>query len=154
SNIRVALVAALDHWSTIAPAGHRNWVLSVTRLADPDPTGWRDRARDPNLRADQAALTEVIRTAPGDQSVPLLLALDKQLTFGSRERVPFLKRVQQAHPDDFWANLTLAGALTQGNQAEEAIRYNQAAVSIRPRLALGYYNLGQTLLATGRTEEA
>src|SRR5262249_29840833 len=36
----------------------------------------------------------------------------------------------------------------------EAIRYYQAAVSIRPRAALGYFRLGSALSSTGRLEEA
>jgi serine/threonine-protein kinase len=156
SNIPDALVAALDHWSVCTNnPDHRRWVLSVARLADPDPTGWRARARDPAVRADQAALVAVIQAAPvADQSVPLLLALDRHLTSGSPERLPFLKKVQKAHPSDFWANLTLGGALVQEHQPGEAIRYYQAAVAIRPRASLGHHELGSALSMTGRTEEA
>jgi eukaryotic-like serine/threonine-protein kinase len=156
SNITNALVDALDHWSaiTIDPLCWR-WVLGVAQRADPDPTGWRARARDPAVRADQAALVEVIKTAPvADQSVPLLLALERQLKSDSKERLPFLKQIQLAHPGDFWANLKLADLLCQGNKPAEAIRYYQAAVAIRPEIALGHHNLGLALLVTGRTEEA
>jgi serine/threonine-protein kinase len=159
SNIPDALVAALDHWSVSTwKQRDRNWVLAVARLADPDPTGWRDRARDPAVRADPAALVDVIKTAPvAEQSVPLLLALDWHLshpTSDSQERLPFLKRVQQAHPGDFWANLTLGKALEQEQQRGEAIRYYQAAVAIRPKANLGHHHLGLTLLLDGRMEEA
>jgi eukaryotic-like serine/threonine-protein kinase len=156
SDIPDALVAALDHWSVCtSDPGQRGWVLGVARRADPDPTGWRDRARDPAVRADQAALVEVIKTAPvADTSVPLLLALNRHLAFGSPERLPFLKKVQQAHPGDFRANLTLGRALAQEHRPEEAIRYFQAAVAIRPRASLGYHELGFALLMIGRREEA
>jgi serine/threonine-protein kinase len=165
SNVTKALVAALDHWSTITTDPDRKpWVLSVARRADrdPDPTGWRARARDLDVLRDPAALAEVIKTAPvAEQSVPLLLALDKQLVavdrqwpFGSRERLPFLTRIQQAHPGDYWANLALGNALDQRAQRAEAIRYYQAAVASRPRIAGGYYTLGMALSFTGRTEEA
>jgi eukaryotic-like serine/threonine-protein kinase len=160
SDIRDALVAALDNWSgsvarTDDPRA-RHWALEVARRADQDPTGWRDRARDPNLRADQAALAEVIRTAPvADESVPLLLELSKKLSFGSKERLPFLKRVQQAHPGDFWANMTLGDVLElREKKPAEAVRYYQAAVSIRPRTGLGYFKLGSALSSMGRPEEA
>src|SRR5262249_19879677 len=117
---------------------------------------WRDRARDPNLRADQAALADVIKAAPvADESVPLLLALSNQLKPENKERLAFLKRIQQAHPADFWANLTLGEVLEgRGQHPPEAIRYFQAAVSIRPRAALGYFRLGMALSSTGRLEEA
>ena len=66
TNIAAALVDALDHWSacTKSDPRYQSWVLSVARRADPDPTGWRDRARDPAVRADQAALAELVRAIP------------------------------------------------------------------------------------------
>jgi tetratricopeptide (TPR) repeat protein len=156
SNIRNALMDALDHWSSCSMSPRlKDWVLAVARMADPDPTGWRVRARDPLIRADEAALVEVVKTAPvADQSVPLLLALDGQLKPNSKERLPFLKRIQKAHPDDFWANLTLGEVLHQERQPGEAIRYLQAAVSIRPRTGYTYHKLGLSLLALVRMEEA
>src|SRR5262249_36650083 len=157
SDIRRALVAALDHWSSCTAEGpdRRNWILDVARRADPDPTGWRDRARDPNLSTDQAALAEVVRTAPvAEQSVPLLLALSNHLNSGSKERLAFLKRIQQAHPGDFWANIVLGDRLVHqwDNHPAESIRYYQAAVSIRPWCALGYFKLGMALSSIGRLE--
>jgi serine/threonine-protein kinase len=155
SDIRAALVAALDHWSAVtSDPGRRRWVLTVARLADPDPTGWRARARDPAVRQNPAALAEVIDTAPvADQPAQLLLALDKHLKPDSPERLRFLRRVQRAHPGDFWANLTLGDALLARFQLAEAIRYYQAAVAIRPQVALGYVRLGLALCSADRIEE-
>lgn len=155
SNIRDALVAALDHWSGYArDPRRRDWVLAVARRSDPDPTGWRDRCRDPVVRSDEAALVDVIKTIPVvEPFVPLYLAISMQLGRLSKERLPFLKRVQEAHPGDFWVNLALADVVGRENGLE-AIRYYQAAVSIRPRLALGHDNLGRALLRAGRPEEA
>jgi serine/threonine-protein kinase len=158
SNIRDAVVAALDHWASCTAKGPRRrvWILEVARRADRDPTGWRDRARDPSLAAKPAALAEVIRTAPAaDRSVSLLLALSNQMKPGSKERLAFLKRIQQAHPGDFWANIALGDRLVSWERdPAEAIRYYQSAVAIRPRTALGYYKLGDALSSTGRLEEA
>jgi serine/threonine-protein kinase len=158
SNITRALVAALDYECAIAVDRQvLRWTLSVARRADrdPDPTGWRARARDPEVLKDPAALDEVIRTAPvADESVQLLLALERRLKYDSPERLPFLRRIQQARPGDFWANLKFADVLHQRKQPAEAIRYYQAAVAIRPGIALGYNKLGMELLSTGRTEEA
>jgi eukaryotic-like serine/threonine-protein kinase len=117
--------------------------------------GWRDRARDPVVRADKAALVEVIEHAPvTDPSVPLFLSLDMELDVLSKERLPFLKRIQQAHPGDLWINLKIANVMSRERNELEAIRYYQAAVSIRPELALGHVNLGKALFRAGRTEEA
>jgi serine/threonine-protein kinase len=158
SNIANALVATLDHWSVITTDRLcRRWVLSVARRADPDPdpTGWRTRARDPAVRADKAALVEVVKTAQvADQPVTLLLALARDLAFDGPEQLAFLTRIQRAHPGDFWANRKLADVLVERHQPGEAIRYCQAAVASRPQIALGYQQLGSALMTAGRTEEA
>ena len=158
SDIRNALVAALDNWSSCNQENpERNkWILEVARRADPDPTGWRGRARDPNLRADQAALAELIRTASvADQSTSLLLRLYNRLRFDSKEQLPFLKRIQKAHPADFWANFALAERLaTREQNPAEAIRYYQASLSIRPRTAYCHFKLGMALSSVGRLDEA
>ena len=157
SNIRNALVGALDHWSAhTGPQDRRAWVLTVARKADTDtdPSGWRDRARDPAVRADQAALVGVIQAAPvADQRVPLLLALAWSLRQDSPERLPFLKRIQQKHSGDFWANFNLGAAIMQSDPVE-ASRYFQAAVSIRPDLAIGYDKLGWSLARADLNEDA
>jgi serine/threonine-protein kinase len=138
-----------------AATGRRRWVLKVVQRADPDPTGWRTRARDPAVRENPAALAEVIRSARiSEEPVQLLLALDKKLNAHSPERLPFLTRIQQAHPDDFWAQITLGEVLGGNHRPVEAIRHYQAAVAIRPQVALGYIRLGMVLYSYGRVEEA
>ena len=157
SDIRTALVAALDLWSALPPLPpRRTWVLRVAVLADSDPSGWRTRARAPNLRVDQASLVELIRTAPvADQSASLLLALARQLNVNNEKLVPFLKRSQQAHPDDLLLNVALGDLLMQpGRKPGEAVRYFQAVTAIRPDLDLGYFKLGVALSAANRDEEA
>jgi eukaryotic-like serine/threonine-protein kinase len=156
SDIQIALVGALDHWSgCLWDVQRRNWVLAVARRADPDPTGWRDRARDPATWESQSALVRLVETAPvADGYVPLFVTLEKQLTNLSNEQCfPFLRRVQQAHPGDFWINLRLGDALIASDSSAEAIRYYQAAVSILPKVAFLYQKLGWALW-TERREEA
>src|SRR5207253_666624 len=93
-------------------SGRQDWILEVAREADPDPTDWRVRARDPAVRKDEAALTRLIATAPvDDPCVALLLALGWRKTAIDPERLAFLRRIQQAHPGDFWVNLRLGGVL-------------------------------------------
>jgi serine/threonine-protein kinase len=158
SHIQNALVAALDHWSiVVSDAGRRAWVLEVARKADTDSTGWRARARDPDLRKDDAGFARLIASAPvADQPVSLLLALEQQLRLGPNrtEQVPFLKRIQQAHPRDFWINARLGVVLYQGGKPGEAVGYFQAALAVRPKAAIIRYYLGQALGDTGRNEEA
>lgn len=104
SPVRKALVAALDDWaSCTADLLRRAWLLKVARLADPDP--WRDRARDAAVWGDRAKLTELTNAAPvKGQPLTLLLAVGEQLQHVGGDARPFLWRVEQQHPNDFWAN--------------------------------------------------
>jgi serine/threonine-protein kinase len=155
SNIRGALVAALDDWAVCATDDKRRWLLEVARRADPDAQGWRDRVRDPLTWANPAVLGELARTAPvEDQTVQLLVVLGERLQGAGAEAIPLLKRVQKKYPGDFWANFVLGDALRRKNQFGEAVRYYQAALSVRPRAAVVYINLGLTLALSGRPEEA
>src|SRR5262249_23497336 len=105
SNIRNALLDALDHWSRWQDTDSKVRILEVARKVDKDPTGWRKRARDPAVRADRAALSQFIATAPvKDQRVMLLLSLVEEFPYHSPERVQLLKRIQQAHPSDSLCN--------------------------------------------------
>jgi tetratricopeptide (TPR) repeat protein len=155
SAVREALVAALDDWALcVTGEERRGRLLEVARRADPDP--WRDRVREPVAWGDRAALVELARTAPvAEQSVQLLAALGEQLqlTGGDTEVTEFLRRVQRAHPDDFWANFGLAYALVK-REPEEAVGYYRAALALRPGAAAVYNNLGETLRAQGRLDDA
>ena len=158
SDIRGALVAALDHWSAVdrEPARRRRWVLEVAAAGRPGPDGLARPRPRPGRPGGPGGPREVIRTAPvADQSVPLLLALEQALDADSPERVPFLKRVQQAHPGDFWANLTLGDVLLQSEQrGPRRSATTRRRWPLRPGTALGHYNLGMALFGTGRQEEA
>jgi Flp pilus assembly protein TadD len=156
SHIRNVLLDALDFWSECAKDPRRmDWILEVARQADPDPTGWRVRARHPDIRKDDVALAQLIATAPiADPSVALLLALEHHLKPSNPERVPFLKRIQQAHPGDFWVKLRLGTVLLKMGKPSEAVGYYQAALAVRPREAIVWNNLGVALGVTGRKEEA
>jgi eukaryotic-like serine/threonine-protein kinase len=156
SNIRAALVTALDHWSSLVSDPRRkSWVLEVARMADSDPTGWRVRARDPEVRKNNALLEEFLKTAPiADQPVSLLLALELNLSATSPEHLPFLGRLQRAHPGDFWVNYRLGSVLDEISRPGDAIGYFRAAVAARPEAAHARNNLGMVLLKTGRQAEA
>jgi eukaryotic-like serine/threonine-protein kinase len=155
SRIRTALVDAIDDWASgTRETRRREWLLSVARLAAPDPTGWSDRARDPKNYQDKVALKALFADAPvANRCVPLLLSLAKQANAAGVDSAPFLRRVQQAHPGDLFANLALAGKLLE-KEPSEAIRYYQAALAIRPGAAVIHNNLGVSLVRIRRTEEA
>jgi serine/threonine-protein kinase len=156
SNIRNALVAALDDWAACTRDPRRQgWVLAVARQADRDSTGWRSRARDPLTWTTKETLAEVVAETPvAGQSVPLLLALAMHMKSLGADPTRFLTRVQRAHRGDFWANFSLAEALKEKNELPDAIRYYQAAAAIRPKAAVVYDHLGLALALLGRMTEA
>jgi serine/threonine-protein kinase len=155
SDIRDALVRSLDEWASYASdLQRRRWVEEVARLADPDPSGWRVLVSAPDVLRDEAALQKVLETAPQPfPSLPLLRAIQLRLEAEHKDPLPFLMRVQQAHPGDFWVNYRLGGALFGTNPAE-AVRYFQAAVSLRPSAVYANLNLGNALATLGRLDDA
>ena len=158
SNIRPALVAALDDWAVCATqtadARRLGWILDVARRADDDSTGISQRLRDPAVWQDRAALDELAVAAPVTKlPVHLLVTLGESLREAGGDAVPFLKAVQQEHPSDFWANFTLGLALSGKGQGE-SLRFFQAALAARPGSAIVYNCVGCALMETRRTDEA
>jgi serine/threonine-protein kinase len=130
-------------------------VLSVARLADRASTNWADRARDPATWNVRKALADVVATAPFDEAtVPLLLTLEQGWSAAGEDTIPFLTRIVQAHPGDFWANNRLAEALMYRNRLEDSARYCQAALAIRPDTAIVHRKLARVLSMAGHYEEA
>jgi serine/threonine-protein kinase len=167
SRVRVALLTALDRWSSVAKTPDRvAWVLTVAGQVEPVVTPWRKDARDPKLRRDRTALYDLIERANAeDESAALLLALSSSLTTindrppdpsglgdykrslfrDSAKQIPFLTRVRQAHPDDVWANFYLGLVLLLGDRPEEAARCFQSVIALQPRSMVGYHHLGLAL---------
>jgi serine/threonine-protein kinase len=155
SPLRGALVAALDDWAVcVTDKGRPAWLLRVARHADPDAGGWRDRVRDPAAWGDRARVVELARTAAvAEQPVPLLLALAQRLQIADEDPTAFLRRLQREHPASFWANMALGNALKY-RVPGEAIGYYRVALALRPKSAIGYYNLGEVLKIQGWLDEA
>ncbi|MDB5352407.1 MAG: tetratricopeptide repeat protein [Planctomycetota bacterium] len=156
SDIRSGLVAMLDDCAFHAKdPSQQDWLRAVARLADEDPTGWRNQARDPAIWSDEARFLKLVETAPvDDQSVPFLLALANHLRGTDEAFMPFLKRIQQSHPGDFWANILLGERLRMRGNPGESIRYYQAALALRPGAGVVHNELGSALQRLSRFEEA
>jgi serine/threonine-protein kinase len=155
TGIRRAIVGALDDWAAVVTDVRRlTWILAVARLADPDPnSGWRDRVRDPAVSKDATVLSELASAAPLDgQSVPLHLALAWRLGRLGGDDVGLLRRVQFAHPNDFWATFRLAMVLDRSHDPD-AIGYYRAALALRPRSLAALTNIGTALNDQGRLIE-
>jgi serine/threonine-protein kinase len=140
SDVRPALVNALDDWAIrTSYAGRRVWLMKVARGADADPTGWRDRARDPAVWANGTALARVVAdAAAGDPCVPLLLFL--------------VERLNDSRIDPF--DLRMGHAYKGHRRYAEAIRYYYAARVLRPDAGRVHYDIGFALLSDRRHEEA
>jgi eukaryotic-like serine/threonine-protein kinase len=148
-----AILEGLDDWALCtADRDRKSWLLAVARLVDPD--AWRDRVRDPSTWDDRSALAELARNMPvANQPVPPLLLLAERLRATGEDAIPFLRRVQMAHSADFWANLAL-GNVSSKAEPGEATSYYRNALTIRPKAAGVYSNLGLVAYDMHRWEEA
>ncbi len=158
SDIRFALVAALDDWAVCASRdedrARRTWILDVARRADPEPSAWRDRARDAAKWTDPAFLEELCRTAPKTaRATPLCSGVADRIVSAGGDGAPLLLRIQADHPGDLWANIALGLALGE-RDPREALRYFQAALAIRPDVGVTHHNLGTALGVLGRYDDA
>jgi serine/threonine-protein kinase len=146
SAVRKALVAAVFDWSVCAPdQPQRAWLFEVVQQADPSTDDWRKRALDPAAWDDRAALAELAETAPvSSENITLLLALGERLRASRNNAAAFLRRVQSAHPADFWANLILGNATLQ-SAPQEAAGYYRASLASRPQAPVGYCAVGDTM---------
>ncbi len=154
SSVRQPLLVALCDWAVCAGLEvRRAWVLEVARRVDPDP--WRDRARDPAAWADGTALAAMARTAPvSAQPPPFLVALGERLHDMGGDGMDFLARVHQAHPDDFWAALTLARASFERADRTGTDAAYRRALELRRNSAIVYNNLGVVAYSMSRWDEA
>lgn len=150
-----ALLAAMDDWTAITQDPHRReWLLEITRNADPDPRGWRGQARNSANWTKPQALSSLSQTEFGSEvSVELLCLLADRMDAAGIDSLSFRRKIQRKRPDDFLANMVLADAL-RSKSPGEAIRFLQATVAISPHVSAAHTKLGATLLSLGRIDEA
>jgi tetratricopeptide (TPR) repeat protein len=162
TTIPVELAAALDDWALVRRRTRKDeaaWkdLLALARAADPDD--WRNQVRDALERGDAALLRRLgasERTAglPPSTLVSLAEALRKN---GAVERAAaLLRQAQQQHPGDFWINHTLAETLTylKAPPWDDVIRFQTAALALRPGSPGVYVNLGRALALKGAFADA
>ena len=154
SAVHKALLAALDDWASCASDSRRRaWLLKTARLADPD--AWRNQARDATAWENRAALVALTDAAPvKGQPLTLLLAVGEQLQLAGADARPFLWRVQQQHPNDFWANRALGDALYLRGEHDLSVGFFRMALALRPDTSVANGELGDVLSCTGRADEA
>jgi serine/threonine-protein kinase len=148
------LLEALDDWLAVArDPPRRAWLAGVARAADPD--AWRDRVRDPTADADPARLEELARTADVLTQPPsVLVALGKRWFVRGGDAVDFLRRVQAAHPGEFWTSYTLGQVLAERGHWQDSGAAFQNAMADRPESAAPQNNLGVILEVLNRADRA
>ena len=121
SVIAELILVALDDWK-MCEHGRWEWLDEVAQLVDQNPV--TRQIRDSTVWDDRVALAECLRTVDiENQSVAFLTLAGTRLEKLRGDALPFLLRLQQQYPHDYWVNSTLTRVLyTQGNSAE-SIRY-------------------------------
>jgi Flp pilus assembly protein TadD len=89
-----------------------------------------------------------------EQSVPFLLALAQNLRDLQTNPIPFMRQIQAAHPEDYWANYCLGHVLLATGEYGDAIRFLQAAAALRPDAGAVYSMLGNGFYHLDRFDEA
>jgi tetratricopeptide (TPR) repeat protein len=155
SGVRLELLAALDDWAVRSGDPVRQeWCLDVARRLDPVPDDWRSRVRDFAAWQDPPTLMELAEQCRVDeQPVELLVSVGLRLRQLNVAHTDFLRRVQSAHPSDFWANRWLASDLVL-QDPREAISFYRAAIVARPEDVISYNDLSWALKSIGRPDEA
>ncbi|MGL6074843.1 MAG: protein kinase domain-containing protein [Fimbriiglobus sp.] len=157
SFLRNFLAPELDYWAMMnkPDSVRRKWLLDVARRAEEDPTGWSAQAMILANWRNETAIGKLIETAPSEYPPLLIMSkIHQAMTRLGKDPIPMMRRYQQAHSNHFWVNLLFADTLSTRKKPEDAIRYYQAALAIRPRTSLVCNNLGIALAATGHREEA
>jgi tetratricopeptide (TPR) repeat protein len=159
--IRVELAAALDDWATACrkarKQGDTTWrrILAVACALDPDAS--RVELRRALERRDKKAL-EGLAASDQAAAVPAstLLLLGRALReAGANEQAARLLRRGQRHdPRHFWITLELAQCFYVSERWEEAVRFNTAALALRPQSPFVHGALGAALTKKGAQDEA
>ena len=151
SAIAEITLVALDDWRMCDPA--RNpWLSKVAQLVDQNPM--TREMRGPTVWDNKVALAECLRTVQIENQSPDFLALaGMHLADLHEDALPFLRRLQQQYPQDYWVNSTLALVLYTQSDSTEAVRYSQAALATRPTSHLAHCKLAASLAAANRLEE-
>jgi tetratricopeptide (TPR) repeat protein len=157
TRIRETLAAVLDDWAWRAEAVDKNRLRSIARSADPDP--YRLAIRDASLKNDRKALLDRAHDPQVDHLPAFTLhRLAGAISYGGNkdEWRALNEKAVRMHPHDFWLNKNLAHSLDHASppRHNDAIRYHQAAVALRPDSPGANRELGWTLALTGHMDDA
>ena len=159
--IRAQLLAALDHWAAfVSEAAIRQHLLAIAQKSDPDPDGIMAALRQARIDQNAKAFKQLVFSDERVKTLPplMLFVLGSSLLAGgdASGAVRLLETALDRNPRDFWLNYQLGVALTQLKPPRnaEAIRYDTAAIALRPDVPSLWVNLGGVLAQQGRLAEA
>ena len=157
------LVAAIDLWANWCRVGNdTTWkeLLAVARTADPDPV--RDRLRDvvglapTDRRSALITLAVSVSAEDVDPQTAVSLAHMLVLANAADEAVAHLRIIQQRNPNDFSVNKRLGECLlaSKSPNHDDVIRFNTAALAIRPNDRDCWRSIGCALYCQGRSRSS
>lgn len=158
--LAIDLVAALDDWAmarqnATSDSKTKARIVEVARLADPDPvrSGLRTLLVTPDAEAAKraAAAIDLVQVTPAT-----ILLLERALrTSGERELAKELFAQGQAcHPGDYWLAVWLAQDCHYAGDVANAVRYDSAALALRPDSLMAGCRLSWNLAFSGRRLES
>ncbi len=155
--IREILIDALATCAGTVPRADqraRDWLAAMLDAADTE--SWQRQARSAIAAGDWQALDRLLTPEQAVQRTPgRLLRLVGQIPVQATAiKIALLRRIQIAHPSDFWATHSLGSAFQQTFDFDEALRYLTAAVALRPRSPAAQFQLGIALRDKRRFDEA
>jgi serine/threonine-protein kinase len=165
--VRDAAMSALDEWVVLGQdprwerEPHVEWLRQV--LTAVEPAGWGREVRDAAAEKDpvkkKAALEKLAESADIDHlpaQALRMLVTRLQAVKSHAAAVALLRRAWRRHSDDFWINEDLGLGLQSQKppDAAGAVRYLSAAVALRPDTSGARLNLGNSLWAQGKRDEA
>ena len=158
--LAVHLVAGLDDWAmarqnaTHDPATNAR-IVAVARLSDPDPV--RSDLRALLVTPDAEAAKRVAAAIDLVQATPSTIwLLERALRIAGERKLAreLFAQGQACHPGDFWLALRLGQECAAAGDVASAVRYNSAALAVRPDSLIAGVRLCADLVQSGRTLEA
>jgi tetratricopeptide (TPR) repeat protein len=157
--IRLELTGALDGWAFNRPQ-RMQLLFSIARAADPDEL--RNRMRDVVLQSKPPEAVRALEGAMPDQFRQLspqdVRFIGSLFIWAGRpdDAIALFRDAQQRHPDDFLINEGLAQVLRQSAPPawDEVVRFDSAALALRPDSTTVLSELGDALARQGRPDQA
>lgn len=143
SLVRDRLLGALDLWLLLEPSAELRAILSAA-----DPDGYREGVRDSVLAENMTELTKLVGRAETLEQPGWFAAVLGQIpTVPLARRREVLEVALRGHPEDLTIlmGLGLSFPYNRRTEAEDRVRWFQAAAAFRPRSVAAHNNLGIAL---------